>query len=84
MGQHARGHAAVVGTRAAQTAALDQGDGRAQLAGAQGRRHPSWAAADYDHIVHMFASFLSRSPPLPAAWLLSPITSRADGVGNGR
>ena len=51
-GQHARGHAAVVGASAAQCATLDQRDLCAQFPCPQGRRHTGRATAQNDDINH--------------------------------
>jgi hypothetical protein len=49
-GQHAGGHAAVVGTGSAKLVALDQGNGDAEFAGAERGRDTRRAAADDDQI----------------------------------
>ncbi len=52
LGQHARGHAAIVGAGAPQIAAFHERDVCAQLAGAQGGSNPGRAAADDDEMKH--------------------------------
>src|SRR5687768_16902476 len=72
-GEYARWDAAIVRTDAAQMFALDERDGGAKLAGAQGRDNPGRSTADHDHLKH----FLPRFRRVPSRQAVSTTASRA-------
>src|SRR5215210_6430428 len=71
-GEHAGGDAAIVRTDAAHVLALDERDGSAKLAGAQGRCNPGRPATDHDNLKHR----LPRFHVVPVRPATAPTTTR--------